>query len=193
MSSHGAYKSSVLPIPYPNSLIVGRRDDPRQLVVEEDSSNVIEMAGEGKKATLGVVIPNFDTVIITTRHKHGLCLVKVYTTDWSIVFFKSVQQGSHSIVPHLDCAAVERHQKPWSLGVEGYSLGPRALGLELLKELVSLSFGASVSPPTPAAEKEMENITNLGQHAGSGSRGSHVGKRSSNRKKKKKKNKGGSL
>lgn len=35
--------SSTLPVPYPDSLIIGSRDDPRVLLVEETRSNIVKI------------------------------------------------------------------------------------------------------------------------------------------------------
>lgn len=51
VASHGADERSILPIPYPDSLIVGAGNDPWELVVEEDGAYVVEMAVESKQTS----------------------------------------------------------------------------------------------------------------------------------------------
>lgn len=46
--SQNANTVSALPIPYSNSLIIRRTQDPRVLVVEEGGSNVIQMTQQGE-------------------------------------------------------------------------------------------------------------------------------------------------
>lgn len=48
MTSHGANERTILPIPYPDGLIIGTRDDPRQFMVKEDSSHIIQMPAQCK-------------------------------------------------------------------------------------------------------------------------------------------------
>jgi hypothetical protein len=93
---------SVLPIPYPDGLIIRAGYNPRKLMMEEHCSNIVQMASESKHAAFRVVIPYFDSVIISTRHKHGLRLMKINTSNWAIMFFISIYQCSHSIIPQLD-------------------------------------------------------------------------------------------
>jgi len=46
VSSQNGDASSTLPIPDPNGLIIGSGKDPRMLMMEEDSTNVVEMTLE---------------------------------------------------------------------------------------------------------------------------------------------------
>ena len=59
-------------------------------MMEEDSSNIIEMAIEGEKAPSGLVRPDFDLVIVTARDEKRLCLVEVDTTDGTIVLLEAI-------------------------------------------------------------------------------------------------------
>jgi len=49
MTGHRADQLPILPIPYTNRLIIQRRRDPRQLVVEENCPDVIQMTIEVKR------------------------------------------------------------------------------------------------------------------------------------------------
>jgi len=59
-------------------------------MMEEDSSNIIEMAIEGEKASSGLVRPDFDLVIVTARDEKRLCLMEVDTTDGTIVLLEAI-------------------------------------------------------------------------------------------------------
>jgi hypothetical protein len=58
--------------------------------MEEDGSNIIEMAIEGEKASSGLVRPDFDLVIVTARDEKRLCLVEVDTTDGTIMLLEAI-------------------------------------------------------------------------------------------------------
>jgi hypothetical protein len=68
-------------------------------MMEKDSSHIVQVPRQGKQTTLGVVVPDLDSIIISSRHKHGLGLVKVNASDRAIVFFISINQGAHAVVP----------------------------------------------------------------------------------------------
>jgi hypothetical protein len=70
-------------------------------MVEEDGSNVIQVSRQGEHASLRVVVPNLDPVVIPARHKHRLGLVEIDPSDWSIMFLVSINESSHSIIPQL--------------------------------------------------------------------------------------------
>ena len=93
---------TILPVPYPDCLIVGGRQDPWELVVEENGADVVKVAVEREKAATCLVRPNLDLVVIATGDEQGLSLVKVDASNGSIVLFESVDQRAHSIVPKLD-------------------------------------------------------------------------------------------
>ena len=50
---------------------------------------------------------------------------------YTVVFIKSLQKGSHAVVPQLNRTIVKSSQDPGSLGMEGDALDAVALGLEL--------------------------------------------------------------
>jgi len=49
--------------------IVGAADYPRQFVVEEDGSNIVQVAVEGEQTAPGLIGPDLDLVVITTGDK----------------------------------------------------------------------------------------------------------------------------
>ena len=70
-------------------------------MVEEDRSNVIEMAVKCKEASPGLIRPYLDFIIVSARHEQWLSLVKVNAAHWPVMFLESVDQGSHSVIPKL--------------------------------------------------------------------------------------------
>lgn len=90
---------SVLPIPYPYCLVVRARQNPGQLVVEENRANIVQMAIEGEEAPPTLVRPDFDLVVIPPRYEQRLSLVEIDTPDWPIMLLESVYQRAHTIVP----------------------------------------------------------------------------------------------
>jgi hypothetical protein len=67
---------SGLPVPNTDGLVIGSRDDPRMLMVEVHSANVIDVPKEVEQATPLLVVPDLDLVIISTGHKEGLGVVE---------------------------------------------------------------------------------------------------------------------
>ena len=59
-------------------------------MMEEDGSNIIEMAIEGEEASSGLVRPDFDLVVVTARDEKRLCLVEVDTTNGTIVLLEAI-------------------------------------------------------------------------------------------------------
>ena len=60
------------------------------LVVEEDCSNVVEMAVQCEQASSSLVRPYLDLVVVASRNEEGLCLVEVDASDWPVVLFESI-------------------------------------------------------------------------------------------------------
>lgn len=83
-------------------------------MVKKDSANVIKMTVQGEQATSCLVGPNFDLIVIATRHKEGLCLVEVHSSNGSIMFFESVDKRAHSVIPELDGRRMKCNEDPWS-------------------------------------------------------------------------------
>ena len=67
--------------------------------MEENRSDVVEMATESEETPSCLIRPHFDLVIVSTRHKQGLCLVKVNSSDRAIVLFESINECPHTVVP----------------------------------------------------------------------------------------------
>ena len=103
-------------------------------MVEEDGSNVVEMAIEREETAPGLIRPDLDLVVIAARHEQRLdiksvpastlfstamhwthlSLVEIDAAHRAIVFFESVDQGAHSVIPELDRGRVKRNEDPWS-------------------------------------------------------------------------------
>lgn len=67
--------------------------------MEENGSDVIEMAVEGEEAAAGLVGPNLDLIVVTARDEEGLRPVEVNSAHRTIVFFESINQCSHAVIP----------------------------------------------------------------------------------------------
>lgn len=67
--------------------------------MEEDGPDIVQMAIEREETPPALIRPDLDLIIISTRHKQGLCLVKVDASYGAIVLFKAVYQGAHAIIP----------------------------------------------------------------------------------------------
>lgn len=68
-------------------------------MVEEDSSNVVQMPIECKETSPALVGPNLDLVVIPPRHEKRLRFVKVYASDGPIMLFETIYQRAHTVVP----------------------------------------------------------------------------------------------
>lgn len=67
--------------------------------MEENRAHVIQMAVQCEKTPPGLVVPDLDLVVIASGHKQGLSRVEIDSSDWTIVFFESVNECSHTVVP----------------------------------------------------------------------------------------------
>lgn len=57
------------------------------------------MAIQCEKTSPGLVIPDFDLVVVTPGDEEGLGRVKVNASNRTIVLFESVNESSHAIIP----------------------------------------------------------------------------------------------
>ena len=122
---------SRLPVPDPDCLVVTGGQDPGIFVMEHRGSDVVKMTQEGEDTSPLFIVPDLDLVVITSRHKQRLLLVEVHPTHRSIMFIKLVQESAHSVVPQLDNSIMKGGQHPGSVDMEGQTLHPGGLGLEL--------------------------------------------------------------
>ena len=83
-------------------------------MVEENGSNVVEMAVKGEEASSGLVGPDLDLIIVASRNEERLGLVEIDTSNRSIMFLEAINQGSHTVIPELDSRGVKRYEDPWS-------------------------------------------------------------------------------
>ena len=67
--------------------------------MEKYGTNVIEMSVQGKKASSRLVAPDFDLVVVASRHEDRLCFVKVNSSDRTIVLLETINESSHAIIP----------------------------------------------------------------------------------------------
>lgn len=89
----------VLPIPYPDRLIIRTGQNPRQLVMEKDGAYVVEVAIQREETSPCLIRPNFDLVVIPTRNEQRLCLMEIDPSHWAIVLFEPFYKCAHAIVP----------------------------------------------------------------------------------------------
>lgn len=74
--------------------------------MEENGAHVIQVTVQCEKTPPSLIVPDLDLVVITAGHKQGLGRVKVDASDGAIVFFKSVNECSHAVVPQLNSGRV---------------------------------------------------------------------------------------
>lgn len=90
--------------------------------MEENCSHIIQVAIQCEQTPPGLVVPNLDLVVVTSRHKQGLGWVEVNAANWAIVFFESIDKSSHAVVPQLDGRGVEGDENPWPVLRSGWVL-----------------------------------------------------------------------
>lgn len=144
--------SSRLPVPYTYGLIIRGTENPRVLVMELNSSDVIQMPEKVEQAPSGLVVPYFDLVVISTRDEKRLCGMERDSANGTVVLLELVNERSVSVVPELDDSGVETGKDPGPSRVETQSLHSLALRLEF-GEHFGLPKSLSLSPP---AMKERE-------------------------------------
>lgn len=99
--------------------------------MEEHSSYVVKMAVQGEQAASALVRPNLDLVIVRSRNEQWLSFVEIDSSNWSIMFLESINQGAHPVVPELNCGRVKGNEDPWSFWMESKTFSSRRLRLEL--------------------------------------------------------------
>jgi hypothetical protein len=85
--------------------------------MEEDGADIVEMAVEREQTPSSLVRPYFDLVVVTTGDEPALvsvcqpseqlprlcsqwlCLVEVDAANRPVVFFETIDEGSHAVVP----------------------------------------------------------------------------------------------
>ena len=82
--------------------------------MEENGADVVQMTIQRKKTSPCLVGPDLDLVVIASGDEEGLGLVEVDAANRSVVFFESINEGSHTIVPQLNSRGMQRNEDPWS-------------------------------------------------------------------------------
>ena len=102
--------------------------------LELDRADVFQVAKEGEKATLELVVPHLDLVVVAAGHDKRLVEVdggggeeKVHPPHRTVVLLEPVYHGRDAVVPQLDDAVAEGRAYPWTDGVEGQALHPGGL------------------------------------------------------------------
>lgn len=70
--------------------------------MEEHGAHIVQMPIESKKASPGLVTPDFDLIIIPSGNEEWLCAVEIDPSNGAIMLLKPVNECSHAIVPELD-------------------------------------------------------------------------------------------
>ena len=68
-------------------------------MMEEYCPHVIQMAIQSEKTPPCLITPHLDLVVITCGHEEGLRWVEVDASNGAIVFFESINEGTHAIIP----------------------------------------------------------------------------------------------
>lgn len=93
--------------------------------MKEDCAHIVQMAIQCEKTSPRLIRPDFDFIVVPARDKERLCFVKVDPSDRAVMFFESINEGTHSIVPQLNGGGVKGDEDPWPrmLSVSKYELG----------------------------------------------------------------------
>lgn len=83
-------------------------------MVEEHRTDVIQVTVEGEEASSCLVRPHLDLVVVAAGDEERLSPVEVDATDRTIMLFKSINQGAHTIIPKLNGGRVQGDEDPWS-------------------------------------------------------------------------------
>lgn len=70
-------------------------------MMEENSPHIVQMPVQSEKTSSRLIGPNFYLVIIPTRNEERLCFMEVNASNRPVMLFKSIDKGTHSIVPQL--------------------------------------------------------------------------------------------
>lgn len=81
--------------------------------MEENRAHIIQVSVQCKKTPPGLVVPDLDLVVITAGYEQGLGRVEVDASDRSIMFFESVNECPHAVIPQLDSGGVKGDEDPW--------------------------------------------------------------------------------
>lgn len=81
--------------------------------MEENRAHIIQVAVQCEETPPGLVVPDLDLVVITAGHEQGLRRVEVNASDRTIMFFESIDECSHAVIPQLDSGGVKRDEDPW--------------------------------------------------------------------------------
>lgn len=76
-------------------------------MVEEDGSHIVQVAVQREQTSPRLVRPDFDLVIIASRHEQRLRLVEVNASNRAVVLLKAVYERAHAVIPQLDRRRVQ--------------------------------------------------------------------------------------
>ncbi len=84
-------------------------------MVEEHGPDVVEMTVQGEKTPSSLIRPDLDLVVVAAGGKEGLGFVEVHRTNRTIMFFETIDQSTHTVVPELNGRGMEGDEDPWSM------------------------------------------------------------------------------
>lgn len=85
MASNNVDTSSTLIIPDSHGLVITGGEDPRELVMKEGGSDIINMSFQRKHTPFLFIIPNFDQSIVASGNEKRKLGVKIDSSRWSFV------------------------------------------------------------------------------------------------------------
>lgn len=97
-----AKATPLVKIPQPQRLIVARGQYPgklRGIGMEFHRPDVIQVPQQREEASPELVIPHLDLVIVAAGDDEGFVEVKIHAADGAVVFFESVYDCAHAVVP----------------------------------------------------------------------------------------------
>jgi len=83
-------------------------------MMKENGPDIVQVTAQCEKTSSCLIRPDLDLIVVTSRHEQGLSLVKINTSNRSVVLLESVNQCAHAVVPQLDGGGMKRNQNPWS-------------------------------------------------------------------------------
>jgi hypothetical protein len=145
-------------------------------VVEENGSDIVEVAIQGEEASSCLVGPDLDLVVVAATDEEGLGSVEVASADGAVVFLEAINQVTHAVVPKLDGGRVKGDENPWPVKAmsAGTQAAPVRLGADLFgwnaMPLAREDFDSNREPSAVDARVWKLSVADLGQHVVAGGR-----------------------
>ena len=125
-----------------DGLVVQARQDPRQVVVERNTSHVVEVAAQGENALARVQRPHFHGVVVRARHEKRLRWMERHASNRTVVVLKTGQSKFPCGSPTIGWSRSASHKHPGSFRVERHAFGPgRLLDSNLVSIFILGGYG----------------------------------------------------